>query len=558
MTGLLDPRFIAGTCAVLFLAGVVRRGPARRRSNPGPAVPSWLWLPILAALAVDWTACLSPEWFYDGQVYHLGLPERFLMVHKFPVLPEHMLTFLPLNAEMLYGAALAFGGEEAAKLINLAYAGLLALAVAGLARRLAPGTAWVGGLAALLVVTMPLAPVENEITFGDNVRALWETLALACVLDGLAGSRRGWLRAGAFAGCAMGSKYLAVIGAGVLFCAAATTAWRGPRRKRSFVPALAYFAVASAVVSPWLFRNWLAGGDPVYPFGLGLFPTIRYSPEEMGLWMADNRHYGVEGQTFARWLTLPYRVVIDLKDGDFGTFTTGPLFAAFLPLLVFRRAWPAGALAALGLIAVEWTCWSVSSQLIRYLLPALAALAALLAWGVAEMGRASPRHARLLLAAALAWSGCSLVARVLHRYNLEDMYGVYSFAAGRFAPGDAAAGRGYGAAFRALPPGAVLLVGEDRVLGIGRRWKATSIFNEPLVRVWARECPSAGRVAVKARQAGVRVALVNGDGLNALRDRGFMAMSAREWGVLNGWWKSLGVAYRAPPWTAYVVPARVK
>ena len=40
-------------------------------------------------------------------------------------------------------------------------------------------------------------------------------------------------------------------------------------------------AATSCTVGPWLLRNWLAGRDPVYPFGFRVFASLGYSAAEL-------------------------------------------------------------------------------------------------------------------------------------------------------------------------------------------------------------------------------------------------------------------------------------
>jgi 4-amino-4-deoxy-L-arabinose transferase-like glycosyltransferase len=526
-----------------------------------------IWASVAALLAMDFLACLSPEWFYDGQIYHLGLPERFLLAHRFAVQPGNMLTFLPLNAEMVYLPALAWGGEEAAKLINWTWGALLPLAVYALACGIAPGRdSWrAGAVAALVFVSMPVTLVENEITFSDNLRTLFETLALVWILRARPGRTAAFVLAGAFAGLAMGTKYLSVVRALLLLGGAAWLAGilgrNRPRPGRPAAPAspvkpvILYAAVAFAAVLPWLARNTFAGRDPVYPFGVGLFASVGYSPEELSRWMADNRHYGVAGLTVKRWLSIPWRVAIRPDTDDFGTFATGPLPVALAVFVLARRVWPPAAIFAAAVLGVEAFVWSMTSHLIRYLLPALAVMSALLGVSVAEAGTLSRRYARIMTGILFAWAACSFGIRAMNRFMVDDQYGIYGYTLGRFDKDTALSGRGYGADFGKLPrEGRVLLVGEDRVLGMGRLWTGGSEYNIQAVKAWARESPDSRRFAIKARQAGIGAVVLNVPRFKDSLARGpAFDLSPRELAIVNPWWKGLREAYKNPPRIGYAV-----
>ncbi len=166
----------------------------------------------------------------------------------------------------------------------------------------------------------------------------------------------------------------------------------------------------------------------------------------------------------------------------------------------------------------------------------------------------SRRFAQMYTGLFVLWACCALVMRMHHRFNLDDIYGVYGYALGRFTAAHAQEARGYGTEFQKLPPGPVLLVGEERVLGIGRRWRGTRKYNIPLVKEWARDASDSRRFAIRAKQAGVKAVLLYVPGFNNVQDRGpAFKLTERELDVLNSWWKRLGVVYRSQSWIGYAV-----
>ena len=148
-----------------------------------------------------------------------------------------------------------------------------------------------------------------------------------------------------------------------------------------------------------------------------------------------------------------------------------------------------------------------------------------------------------------------MVSRVHHRFNLDDIYGIYGYLLGRHTVADALETRGYGTEFKQLPFGTVLLVGEDRVLGIGRRWRGTCEYNIPLVKEWARDAVDSRRFALRTRQAGIRAVLLYSQGFHAVERRGpAFKLTDRELDIINPWWKSLRRVYEGQYWTGYAVP----
>jgi len=557
LAGLLNAPMLAAAGLLAILAGLWTGRKSVKRAEGGGGMPWWPWAFASVLLVLGVMPCFSPEFFTDSLVYHLGLPGRFLAAHRFPVMPDNMLTFLPLNSEMLYAPCLAFGGEEAAKLFNFGLGVLAALAAGTLALSFGGSNGrWAAAAAFFLAVSMPLVMVENEITFSDNARAFWEVLALAWFVRSGGRANGSLLASGAFIGLAMGTKYLSYVCGFVLLAALVLTLLQ--RNKWRVSPALragAPFAAAMVlVVLPWVARNWLAGRDPLYPFGFRIFDALGFGSFEMKRWMADNRHYGVAGMTFSGWLALPLRVSLDRVAGEFGTYTTGPLLLGLSVLLVLRRSWPWGARVVLAVFAVEALTWSLTSQLIRYLYPGLLALCALVTWSAASARQSAPRSGPLLAAVLIAWGVCNTVQGIHHRINLDELYGLIAGFSGKFSGPSFQPCRGFAKSVAQLPSGPVLLVGEDRVLGLGRIWRGSSKWNVPLLERWTRESPDSRRLALKVRQSGVRSVLLNGEMYEHLRGRGDFNLSPERMAVLNAWWKTLGVVFKAPPLMGYAVP----
>jgi len=117
-------------------------------------------------------------------------------------------------------------------------------------------------------------------------------------------------------------------------------------------------------------------------------------------------------------------------------------------------------------------------------------------------------------------------------------------------------GRGYGADFKKLPPGGrILLVGEDRNLGMDRPWSGGSEYNVQLVKTWAKESPDSRRFAIRTRQAGIGAVVFNVPRFNDSLGRApAFALTARELAIVNPWWKRLREVYKTPPRIGYALP----
>ena len=261
---------VAGIClphakSILTDARHLRRPPAQTPWERGLRLFSLSMLLLALGLA------LAPDISWDAHVYHLTEPRLYLtwggIAHRID-LPY--LGF-PQNAEMLYTLGLLLGNAQVPPLLHFSF-GLMGLAItADLARRyFNRQVAWaavallLSGATCVLLMTRAYAEMALFCYFTATMYALlrWR--------DGChAGQeRRGWLwLASASVGLAGGVKYTAVV---MPLAMAAIVVWTTRRAGwRAWVGRLAGMGgIAGIFVLPWLLKNWLLTGNPIYPFFL--------------------------------------------------------------------------------------------------------------------------------------------------------------------------------------------------------------------------------------------------------------------------------------------------
>lgn len=223
---------------------------------------------LLAGLAM----ALAPPLKYDALAYHLTLPEAYLRLGRIEYLPWIATWGHPQTAEMLYTWMIALAGRSAAAALSWCFAPLTVLGLLGyLRQRIGLSPAWVGAAALLSGYTLMVSPawaysdwLGLYFGFGCLVALdLWRQ-------DGARGNL--WL-AGAFAGLAFSTKYTAGALALAGLVALGRHAWK---RRSSFLSAAVHFCLAAAVFAlPWLLKNLIATGNPLYPF---FFPAGAMTP----------------------------------------------------------------------------------------------------------------------------------------------------------------------------------------------------------------------------------------------------------------------------------------
>ncbi len=306
---------------------------------------------------------LSPPFRFDALTYHLTLPRLYLAAGRFYEVPQNIFWGMPQSAEMLYTWALALAGEPAAPVLGWAF-GVLALAgLLGFGlQKYDADTGWV--VAAALISGFTLA---SSLSWGyaDWLVILFG-VAWLVVMDVWVNSRqlKHLLLAGGLAGLAIGAKYTAGI---LLLCGVVVLVYYGRQSARlTLLNLLGYGLAVGLAAAPWLVKNLVSTGNPVYPF---LYPAGAMSELRLTLYQG--------GQPFGGWqdvLMLPLRATyLGVESGPGYSASIGPLlFGLSLCAGLGWRARPGYAqesirMAAL-IVASGVLVWMILGRFSSYLL----------------------------------------------------------------------------------------------------------------------------------------------------------------------------------------------
>jgi len=319
IAGLLSAAPALAVCAI-GVALSVRQviGPAagsRRRATPANT-GTWMWLGALPALAVVIAAVSVPPgvlWGsefggYDVLSYHLALPQEWIAAGRVWPVEHNVYSYLPGYVESAFAhvALLSFapqheafvsqGGWRLTSAQGL-HAGLWAISAWLVARA---GTAWLvrtgcderaahaGGIVGgVLVAATPWTVVVGSMAYNEmGAIALGAGALLIAAEASISPIKRGVL-VGMLLGVAAGVKPSAalmmapMIGISLLGLS---------ERKQWKAIVLGGLIAGLLAVSPWMVRNMLATGSPVFPFATGFFGTGHWSAEQAARWASA--HHG--------------------------------------------------------------------------------------------------------------------------------------------------------------------------------------------------------------------------------------------------------------------------
>ncbi len=560
-------RIIAGAPVVLgllLLAVEFMRGRGEGAASVHPS--SLALIPGVAVLAV--AACSPPGWLwaseglgYDTRSYHAQLPAEWLASGQLWPVEHNVYSFLPGYMEAAFYHLSAIAGEHPAAGSGLGLmsfqslsALVLLVAVALIARvcwlvipeGAKPRTSVATAIGALVLAT-PWMVVTGSLAYNEPaVLVLGAGALLAALATGSNINR--WALAAFLVGSACGAKPTAlfmvgpVVGAVLIATTPARVWW-----KCGAVGVL----VGVATLLPWLVRNGLATGNPVFPQLAGTLGQGHWTTEQHARWASGHMFDG-SALDRVKLMFLPDpngpfpsgSSMRGLLHPHWGLVGVACVLAGIVAPLARRHRVVVALAIGLG---VQLLAWLVLTHIqSRFLVPIVLAGGPLLAVVLARFARVGMWIAIVMAVAQAGWLAWS--------YSKEGrgQPGVF------IAPGPAwftgeiepdASPHGY-VNFR-LPEGTgrVLLVGDGAPLYFVRGVEYATTWDAGLlVQVVQAHPDDPASQARTLKEAGVRWLVIDEMELSRLRDSGWLdpALTPRAIGELAsqgapaGYWPGPG------------------
>jgi 4-amino-4-deoxy-L-arabinose transferase-like glycosyltransferase len=375
-----------------------------QRTATGDDRKLWIAKALIAlGLVIGFLIAWTPTTYYDSLVYHLALPQAYVQAGRWVASPELIYSAFPQNLEMLWTLGLLLGGDTLSNLIGWAV-GILGIGGVFLLGRRFLGRA-TGLWAAAVLSTMPAYLLLSPGGYVDVGLAVF-SLGSFYVLALWSQERRPGIliMAGFLAGIALGIKYTG--GIPLLLGAVLILQRNSLKSIRQNLKDLSIYGVVAALAfSPWLMKNLIYVGNPIFPF------LHHWSVKALNPWVGEaaaGYFRGlVEYRSRSPWELVRLLWDIAVKGLNFGggmdvlgDLGWGLLFG-LLPVLAVM---PKGAkilrwiyLYALGFFIL----WGMSRPVLRFLLP-LAPLLAILTGYVIDRGFPT-------LTPAVRWGGRGVV-----------------------------------------------------------------------------------------------------------------------------------------------------
>jgi hypothetical protein len=341
------------------LASAWTRVEGLRDSSTGLLIPYAVILALCCA-----AVALAPAIAFDPVKMHLPLAQYYVQQHALEAKPGLEYSFFPQSAEVVFAAAMAFGGQAAAQLIVPGFFILSLLALWAVVRECgatAGGAVW----GVIFAAAMPFLHWSGSAVKNDLQLTLFQLAALYGILRWKNSGDFRWVAIAAmFAGASFGVKHPALFGGLPLGLLLLQAAWRQPKRVRALIVLL---LIAASFCAMWYVRTAVVTGNPLYP----LRPGEEANPDRVAnptIW-----------DRVVRVATLPFT----LPFGGLFYFESPSPTPIGIALVVFWPVWLVSGrpnraervCLFFGVLAFFW--WGCLSPMVRYVEAPLAVLAAL-------------------------------------------------------------------------------------------------------------------------------------------------------------------------------------
>lgn len=328
-----------------------------------PRMDPWL-LPLAVIVGIVLVACFVPPgalWAdaepngYDVVTYHFQIPREWFESGVIEPLRHNVFSYFPFGIELQYLLAMhlnngPYAGMYTAQLMHAVFVAMSVVATYGVAVLLGRN----GTIAALASGLMPWLLLLAPIGFNEGGLLLYGGLAIGLLLFSMrTDSLRPVVLAGVFAGFACGAKLTAVPMV-VLMPAIAMLAMKLTlaRREIAVVSIVLYCVVAAAIFSPWIIRNLVWIGNPVFPEAATVLGKAYWSDEQVERWQRAHKPPPAHASAGSRIKAANNQILTDWRYG----YIALPL--AGLALALFRRREDVAIFVMLGLMLLFWVIFT--------------------------------------------------------------------------------------------------------------------------------------------------------------------------------------------------------
>lgn len=305
---------------------------------------SIIFLFILTAFLL----ALMPPIARDALIHHLAIPKLWIRHGGFYEMPWAEYSYYPMNVDLLYWIPLYFGNDIIPNFIHLGF-GLSTAAIIYCYLRWR-FNAIAGLLGFLIFISTPVISKLSTMAYVDLGLVFFVTVSVLAFIRWRAGEYKkySWLLISSVAmGLALGTKYNGLVAwffmtLSIVFICSRDTGNSG----RAVGYGLIFFIISLAVFSPWLVKNTVLTGNPLYPLFPGLFNSHSTDGGGSNAAAFGHMNYGMfkmremlYGENLWDILLIPFRMFYQGQD-DVPRYFDGvlnPVLIIFVPFAFMKK-----------------------------------------------------------------------------------------------------------------------------------------------------------------------------------------------------------------------------
>lgn len=427
-------------------------------------------IPVVSAAFLMFLSCFAPPTYYDSVVYHLAIPGLYLQEHSIYNITANLYSAFPQNVEMIFTAALGLGGTDAVRLMSFSFFIMVSLMLFNFCRKY---TGVNGSFFALFVfATIPSVMLMFSSAYIEPGSTLFIVCSVTVFIYWVKEKRKGLLLlSGIASGLAFGAKYngaiVPVVLSALIFVEIVFIRKTGIK---DFFKKWAVFSLPVLLLSlPWLIKNMIFLGNPVFPFFYKLFGWggIQWTQATAEGYFRMLVSYGVQSNFFKELILLPFKIVNESGRFAGGADILGGIGWAFivlgLPSIMFVRSKDRAYKYLLVYLAMHLGIWFSTGQVLRFLMVLLPFFSFLVAYGLGEIYKKYGRAVKVLITVIVV---SFLMSNVFLLSSVNSIVEPYDVAMG-LEDRDTYLVRKYGDYYRALHYVNNNLSGADKVYILG-------------------------------------------------------------------------------------------
>lgn len=320
---------------------------------------TFLTITFFVFFAVSFVGALTPPTFYDSLVYHLAIPLQYVKNHRIIKIESNIFSNFPQNIEMLYTMAIILYDDILANLIHFVFFPLITLSIYGFLREKYDDK--ISIFASLIFAVTPAVVMLASGTYIDLGLTFYLFLSFVSVMKWTETIQNKWLvLSGLLCGFSLGIKYTAGISVAIFILIIFHTAVL--KRENIFSKIIIFVSSAFLAFLPWLVKNYIFTGNPVFPFYI--FGNV---PDYIQKYVSHVSQHGTKG--ISDFFNLPWNITMDgIKFGG-GFDIIGPFYLVFLPVLFLITKTDKLIKISFAYLILYFFFWSISAKVLRFLIP---------------------------------------------------------------------------------------------------------------------------------------------------------------------------------------------